>query len=359
MRCKRLAQHLVFFLTFAASIIILPGYTSTALAAQGQRPPTPVETAPVRVGQATSEARVVGSLLANEAATIRPEIAGLILEIHFKEGDSVEQGTLLVTLDPLELQARLDRSSAERELAKLKFDRARDLYERKKLVSAQDYDEASATLKQAEAQQRLDEVRLGKTRLSAPFNGSLGLRRVSPGDYVEAGDAIVDVTSTNPIKLEFRLPEKYTHWVKVGDNVTIRVDALPQQQFPGTIYAIDPSLDTRTRTLLIRAKLENPEARLHPGMFARVSVELAKRDQALWIPEQALVPRGEKQFVYRLLDGKSALTEVTTGQRLAGEVEIVQGLDATETIITAGHQKIGDGSPVKSVPETEAKAEVR
>lgn len=324
--------------------------------AQGQRPPTPVETTPVRTGEAISEARVVGSLLANEIATVRPEIAGLILEIHFEEGEEVEQGALLVTLDPHELQAQLDRSTAERELAKLKFDRARDLYERKKLVSAQDYDEASATLKQAEAQQRLDEVRLGKTRLTAPFSGSLGLRHVSPGDYVEPGDAIVDLTSTNPVKLEFRLPEKYTHRVKPGDSVTIRVDASPEETFTGTIYAIDPGLDARTRTLLIRASLENPDNKLHPGMFARVSVNLAQRDRAMWVPEQALVPRGGEQFVYRLVDGRSVLTAVTAGQRVAGEVEITQGLRAGDIVITAGHQKIGDGSPVQSVSTAEAKA---
>ncbi len=322
---------------------------STALSApQGKRPPMPVETAPLRLGPKTIELRAVGSIKANEAVTIRPELAGRIQGIHFEEGEKVKQGARLITLDSDEYRARLDQSTADARLAKLNFNRARDIYQ-KKLASKQDYDEAQAKLKAAEASQELDRVRLKKTTLRAPFSGTLGLRSVSPGDYVEAGDDIVTLVNADPVKVEFQLPGRYATGVQPGQEVKITVDAFPGEVFVGAVYAMAARLATGTRTLLIKAKIPNPDDRLRPGMFARVKTVLDRQDETLWLPEHALVPRGTRHYVFQVEGGVAHLVEIRIGQRLEGEIEVVSGLTPGSIVVTAGQMKIRDGTRVRAI----------
>lgn len=318
--------------------------------AHAQPPPAavPVETAPVDVARSSLDAQAVGSLAANEAVTVRPEIPGRIATIHFREGEHVRAGERLVSLEADEYRARLAQSAAEADLARLNFQRSEDLY-RQKAGSRQDFDAALAKLKAAEATRELDQVRLAKTAIAAPFAGVLGLRRVSPGDYVEAGDALVTLVNDDPVKLDLRLPERYANSVHQGQRVRLRVDALPQREFTGEVYAIDPALDPATRTLVVRAKVPNGDGLLRPGMFVRASTVLEQRDQALWVPEEAIVPRGARQFVYRVVDGKASEVEVTLGLRDRGRVEVLSGLGAADTVITAGQMKLRDGTPVQAV----------
>ncbi len=304
-----------------------------------------VETAPVRTDTAIVEAQAVGSLRANESVMIRPEIAGRIARIEFAEGERVAKGARLVALDADELKAQFEQARADAELARLNFERARQLLP-KKVITQQDYDQAAARLIEAEARQALAKARLEKTVLRAPFDGTLGLRRVSPGDYVEAGHDIVNLESIDPVKLDFQLPERYAGDMREGQRVKAAVDAFPQETFSGEVYAVSPSLDSATRTFMLRARIPNPRGRLKPGMFARASVVLGERANALWVPEQAIVPRGREQFVFRVVEGRAALTKVETGQRRVGEVEISSGLGAGETVVIAGHAKLRDGAPV-------------
>jgi membrane fusion protein (multidrug efflux system) len=322
----------------------------TLLPALAQPPgqAVPVETAAVQAARASLEVQAVGSLAANEATTVRPEIPGRIAAIHFREGQRVRAGERLVGLEADEYRARLAQSVAEADLARLNFQRAEDLY-RQKAGSKQDYDSAIAKLKAAEATRELDQVRLAKTEITAPFAGVLGLRRVSPGDYIEAGDVMVSLVNDDPVKLDLRLPERYANSVRPGHRVRLRVDALPQREFSGEVYAVDPALDSATRTLVVRAKVPNGEGLLRPGMFVRATTVLEQRDQALWIPEEAIVPRGARQFVYRVADGKAGEVEVTLGLRDRGRVEVLTGLAATDTLVTSGQMKLRDGTPVQAV----------
>jgi membrane fusion protein (multidrug efflux system) len=311
----------------------------------GQPPAMPVEAAPVRVGTVSLEVSMVGSLEANESVVIRSEIAGRISSIAFSEGQKVSENAVLVKIDPSEYRAQLEQIKAAVELNELNFERAKPLHQ-ENLISQQAYDEIEAKLKESKANLSLAQARLDKTVIRAPFGGRLGLRQVSPGDYVQPGQAIVNLEDLDSLKLDSRIPEIYLAQVRTGQTVHVRVDALPDRTFTGQIYAIDPRIDEATRTILLRARIPNPEGALRPGIFARVSLLLDQRQEAVLVPEQAIVPIGQDQFVFRVVEDKAALTKVMIGLRREGEVEIVEGLGANDTVVTAGQTKIFDGASI-------------
>ena len=317
----------------------------------------PVEAAPVKAGTVSEEVETVGTLQANESVVIRSEIAGRIIGIDFSEGQAVQDGSVLVRIDPAEYKAQAEQAGAVLQLNQMNYDRARQLNE-EKLLSPQAYDEIVAKLKESQANLALFQARLDKTTLRAPFSGRLGLRLVSPGGYVQPGQAIVNLEDIGAIKIDFRIPEVYLGRVHTGQTVNLQADAMPERMFEGQIYAIDPRIDDASRTILLRAHVPNPRGDLRPGMFARVKLVLAKRPNAILIPEQALVPMGQDQFVYRIVDGKAALTKVKIGRRLEGLVEIVEGLRTNDTVVTGGQTKIFEGAPVMVIDPSAAKPEV-
>ncbi|MGH8581815.1 MAG: efflux RND transporter periplasmic adaptor subunit [Gammaproteobacteria bacterium] len=309
-------------------------------------PPSPVLVAPVRQAPARESLEAIGSLRANESVVLRPELAGRIAGLHFDEGRAVAQGATLVTLDASEHKAELAQREAAVTLWTLKAKRARDLLG-KRVMSAQESDEIEAALKEARAGMAVARARLEKTTLRAPFHGLLGLRRVSPGDYVEAGQDLVNLEDIDPIKVDLALPERYAGRLQSDQDISITVDAYPNETFRGSVYAVNPRLDAATRSLALRATIDNPGGRLRPGMFVRARVEVAVKDDALWVPEQALVPLGKTQNVYRIESGKARLTEVAIGLRVPGEVEITRGLKAEDVVVTEGQTRLRDGAVVR------------
>jgi len=181
------------------------------------------------------------------------------------------------------------------------------------------------------------------------------LRQVSLGDYVQPGQTIVNLEDLSSLKVDFRIPEIYLGRVKTGQRVDIQVDAFSDRAFSGKIFAIDPRIEEASRTILIRARIPNPKIQLRPGMFVRVSIVLGERPNAILIPEQAVVPMGQDSFVFRVVDGKAALTKIKIGQRRMGEVEILEGLTPKDTVVTAGQMKIRDGAPIKILDPVGAK----
>jgi membrane fusion protein (multidrug efflux system) len=315
----------------------------------GESPPMSVKAAPVTRETLNVEVTAVGTLRADETVVVRPEIAGRVAVIHFKEGQAVRQGDPLITLDRDEYQAQLASSAAQLALEESSFQRLQDL-NRKNLTSQQNLDEARARLDAARAQQQLNQVRLDKTVIRAPFDGTVGLRQVSPGAYVKIGDDIANLESLGSMKLDFRVPETYLARLQAGQTLAVRVDAYPDQLFDGAIYAIEPGVDEETRTVLLRARLPNKNNKLRPGLFARVSLVLERRENALVVPEQAIVPVGQKTFVYRVVEGKVAMTPVTLGLRRPGQVEIVEGVNVGDMVVTDGQLKIRDGAAVTVMP---------
>lgn len=315
---------------------------------QDPPPVLPVAVARVRLAPAMEQLEAVGTLLANESVILRPEIAGRIRSLNLQEGQPVKQGEVLVVLDPSEYQAQMAQIQAQLELWQLKSSRHKALIDRK-LLSKQEYDETQASLKEAQAGLDLARTRLEKTLLRSPFAGKLGLRRVSPGDYVEAGAALVNIESIDPIKVDLRAPERYAGRLRAGQTITVQVDAYPDKRFEGRIYAVDPKLDESSRSLVLRGRIPNPKGELRPGMFARATLNLGESAFALWMPEQALVSVGEEQFVYRVVDEKALFTRVETGSRRLGEVEIREGLKAGDMVVTDGQMRIQDGMAVRVI----------
>ncbi|MEK6594188.1 MAG: efflux RND transporter periplasmic adaptor subunit, partial [Pseudomonadota bacterium] len=310
----------------------------------------PVKTGIVKTGTIAEEVSAVGTLLANEAVMIRPESDGRIAEIHFSEGQLVRKGDKLVSLDTSEVEAQLAAADSELTLNRSRMQRAEEL-QAKNFISAQALDEARENQNRSAARQMEVKARLGKMTVRAPFEGVAGLRQVSPGAYVKAGQDIARLEGIGTLKADFRVPEVFLRKIRVNQAVQIGVDAFPGESFRGAIYAIEPSVDEQTRTVLLRAKIPNPGVRLKPGMFARVTLVLEIRENAVIVPEQALVPRGGERFVFRVVDGKALLAKVEIGLRRPGEVEILQGLKAGESIVVDGQIRLQDNAPITVVQE--------
>lgn len=305
----------------------------------------PVRIAPVTQTVVTNTATAVGSLIANEAVIVRPEIAGRVTEIHFKEGERVAAGVKLFSIDSAEIEAQRAASDADLTWSQQRYNRAVELYQ-KNFISSQALDEARANLARSKARIAEDDARLRKSQVKTPFAGTLGLRMISPGAYVKAGDDIVRLEDTSVMKVDFRIPETYLARLRREQEVTLQVDAYPERTFKGRTYAFESSIDEKTRTVLVRARVPNADGSLKPGMFARVSVVLESFANALVVPEEALVPRGGQVFVFKVVEGKALLTPIETGSRTPGQVQIVKGLAAEDRVVTDGHQKLQNGMMV-------------
>lgn len=330
-----------------------PPATQPASAPAAGGPPQIMAALPVKAAQAKREAvaakvEAVGDLLAGESVVLRPEIVGRIAAIRFEEGHKVRAGEVLVELNAEEQRSALAQSQSSVQVEQQSFQRIRDV-RAKNLVSQQQYDEALARLQNAQALLERDRVRLSRTVLQAPFDGIIGLRQVSLGDYVSPGQALVNLESVDPIKLDFKLPEKYAGKVAKGLKLQVTVDAWPGRVFSGEIQAVDPRLDEATRTVKARARLANADLALKPGMFAHVVLDLGKERPALFVPEQAVEAKGSKAMLYRIIDGKAVLATVKTGERRPGFVEIAEGLGDGDWVVTDGQLKLRDGMPVSII----------
>ncbi len=307
-----------------------------------------VEAAPATAATAALNVKAIGSLQSDESVQIASEIAGRVTEIPLAEGTAVAEGDILVKLDDALARAEVDDMQARYEFAKGNLGRANTLA-RSGNVTERARDEATANSATAQAALELAKVRLAKHVMRAPFSGVVGIRKVSPGAYIAVGQPIVNVEKIDTLKVDFKLPELYLEDVKIGQTVEITVDALPGRTFEGTIYAIDPMVDVNGRALVIRAKLANPEQLLRPGLFARILVKGTEGRSVVVVPESAIVPRGTEKIVYAIENGKAVETRVTLGERREGLVEIVAGLKTDAMVVTAGQQKLRNGSPVEVV----------
>ncbi|VXB80783.1 Efflux transporter periplasmic adaptor subunit [Pseudomonas sp. 8BK] len=288
-----------------------------------------------------------GSLRPDESVMIRPEIAGRVAQLHFREGQRVEAGALLVSLDDAVARAELAQAQANLNLAEKNFQRAQMLFKRG-ASNAQALDEASAQQQASRASLALSQARLDKTRILAPYDGVLGLRAVSPGDYLSEGQDIVNLEVLDPLKVDFRIPQKAVSQIRLKQLIEVSLDAYPGERFNGEIFAINPRLDEAGRSQAIRAHISNSDGRLSPGQFVRVSVILAERPNALVIPEEAIMPVGDKLLVNLVVAGKVEVRELKLGKRLVGKVEVLEGLQGDETLISAGWQKVRAGAPVRT-----------
>lgn len=311
-----------------------------------------VEVVQPRQALVRDELITFGSLRSDESVMIRSEIAGRLDRLHFREGQPVAAGALLLSLDDSIARAELAQAQANLSLAERNFQRGQMLFKRG-ASNAQALDEAQAQQQAARASLALAQARLDKTRIHAPYAGVLGLRQVSPGDYLGVGQDIVNLEVLDPLKVDFRIPQKAVSQIRLEQAVEISLDSFPGERFVGAISAINPRLDEVGRSQAIRATLGNAEQRLKPGQFVKVAVILAERPQALLIPEEAVMPVGDKQMVSLVVDGKVEVREIQLGRRQAGQVEVRRGVSLGDTLISAGWQKVRAGMAVRTKPAGE------
>ncbi|MCE1172652.1 MAG: efflux RND transporter periplasmic adaptor subunit, partial [Azovibrio sp.] len=306
-----------------------------------------VEVTRVSAASFADETTAVGTLKSNESVVLRPETSGRIAAIHFKDGQVVRRGALLLSLDAGIQEAELQQARANLALAQANQQRNEDLFQ-KKFISQQSLDNTKAALKVQEASVALAEARLAKTRIRAPFDGVVGIRNVSVGDYGKEGEELVNVEDIATLKVDFRLPEAYLGRLERGQTLEVSSDALPGVPFQATLEAVDPLVDVNGRSISCRALLPNREGRLRPGMFVRSRLVFGERKDALMLPEQAVVT-GARPRVFRVEEGKARAVTVQLGVRRDGRVEILEGLALGDTVITAGQMKVRDGMPVRPV----------
>ena len=312
-----------------------------------------VEVAQARRGAVTVTVEAVGTAQAKEAVTITSKVAGVVTRIHFSEGRRVTVGTVLVELDSGALEAERDEMRAERDTAQRLYARALKLFETRNIPRVQ-LDELYGELMAAEARVRADEARLADYVIRAPFDGRLGLRRVSVGALINPGTAITTLDDASSVKVDFRVPEVVLAHIAAGQPVTARSAAYPGRAFEGRVTTIDSRVDPVTRSIEVRAEFANADHALRAGMFLTSTLTTASRTGAVLIPEEAVVSSGESQFVFTVTENKVTRQEIVAGEYAGGEIEVLSGLDAGDTVIVGGVQKVRDGSRVKIVPATRA-----
>lgn len=328
------------------------GPSARANGADASRPVT-VEAVRVQLMKLTDDAQSVGSLRSRQSVMLRPEVSGRVLRLNFKDGERVRKGQLLVQFDDQLQQAQMKQSQAELSIAQANHKRNQELLAQN-FVSQRSLDESAANLEVAQARLALAQATAERLRIVAPFDGIAGIRNVSVGDYLKDGADIVNLEDIDTVYVDYRLPERYQTQVKPGQRVSVELDALPGRSFEARVQAVDPLIDANGRSIGVRASIPNRQLLLRPGMFARVSTLFGVRERARVVPEEAIVPQGGRQFVIKLVPGPdndtlvSRRVEVKVGIRRPGQVEIIEGLQEGDTVVTAGQQRLQrDGSPVK------------
>jgi membrane fusion protein (multidrug efflux system) len=313
---------------------------------------TGVTLAPVIVEPIRRNTKAVGTLHANESIMIRPEISGRVRQVLFQEGQAVEKDAFLIELDDSELQAELAQAAAQLKVSRLTYERIKQLdLDGKRYVPKQQLDEVAGSLQVAQAAHVLYSTRLAKTKIRAPFAGLTGIRRISPGDFVTAGQDLVNLEDVRILKIDFKVSETLLRHIVPGQSVEVTTDAYPGETFQGTVYVVDPKVDMSTRSVQARARIPNVNYRLRPGMFAQLTLFFGQQERALLVPEEAVIPQKDKTFVYRAEGGTARWTEVQLGMRTRGYVQVRQGLQEQDVVVRVGHHKLQDGVRIRSLTE--------
>lgn len=333
----------------AADAHAAPGALASEGKANAAADQVVVEAAPVQVANLIDDVQAVGSILANEAVVLRPEISGRVAQIRFTEGQRVRRGAALVELDDSVPRAELAQAEAQLALARSNFERTRDLA-KQGFVSESAQDQTASALKVQDAAKALAQTKLEKSTIRAPFDGVVGVRLVAIGDYVKEGQDLVPIQDTATVKAEFHVSERYLAQLKSGQRVEVDSDALAQRRFNARVDFVDPRVDANARSVLVRARVVNADGALRPGMFVRVRLVFDQRARALTVPEEAIVPapgaKGSRNYVYRVVGSgdqtRAVRTEVELGLRRDAVVEVTRGLAAGDRVVTAGQIKLRD-----------------
>ena len=316
--------------------------------------PVVVEAGKVTRMRLESDTTAVGSLRSNQGVMMRPEVSGRIVKLGFADGQRVQRGQLLVQLDDTLQQAQARQAEAQASIARTNLQRSRELLAQN-FVSQSAVDQNAAALEVAAAQVALAQAQLVRMRVLAPFDGVTGLRSVNIGDYVKDGADLVNIEDNSSVWVDFRLPERYLGQIRPGQIVYLAMDAVPGPGYQAKVVALDSQLDASGRSVLVRSRLVNADGKLRSGMFARARVVFSVREAALVVPEEALVPQGDQQFIVKLIAGAQGLVTqrvpAVIGQRANGKVELLAGVVEGDAVVLAGQARLmrADGLPVRVV----------
>jgi len=333
-----------------AGLLVASGCGKRTTAGTGGPPPIQVIAIEAKRQAVAETLSLPGTIAANEMVEVKAETDGIVQEINFAEGERVDKGRILVKLDETKLAASLAEAEACLKLSQANYDRAKQLYQ-DKLISQQEYDQAASTFAVSQASVDLQRRQLKDARVHAPFAGIVGARQISPGQVITRNTTLTWLVDLDTVKVEVKVPERYLRQLQVGQPLEFTVAAFPGEKFRGEVYFISPQIDESTRTALIKARIPNSEGKLRGGMFASLDLTLQLRDDAIVIPEPALMSNGDNFSVF-VVDGEgnAQVRPIEVGLRLAGKAEVLKGLSAGEKVVVEGVQKLRPGAPVKLAP---------
>jgi len=288
-----------------------------------------------------------GTLVANEAVDLKPEISGKVTGLFFREGEPVSKGKLLVKLNDADLQAQLQKINAEIKLSDEKLNRYKQLLSIQG-VGREEYDVATNQLMALKADAEVLRVQISRTNITAPFHGVLGLRNISEGSYITPTQIVTTIQQLNPIKIDFSVPERYANLIKKGTSINFTIEG-SRTSYQGTVFAFEPGIDVATRSLKIRATAVNSGNKLRPGAFAKIELVLDKNENAIMVPTQAIIPVLKGQQVYISKNGKAEAVPVETGLRNETMVEILSGLSKGDSVVTTGVMGLRPGVALKLI----------
>lgn len=320
----------------------------------GYNAPTKVIITVVEPQRLVDDIQALGTAKANESVEIKPRISSVVTRVAFEEGQLVQKGELLLELENSEILAGLAVAQASLSESRSSYNRSKSLIDTQ-AISASDLEQLQAAMQVDVAEVEAARARLSHTSIRAPFTGRVGLRRISPGGFVDTSTVITTLDDTETIKLDFSIPE--TFLTVVSEDMAIAAMSLvyPDRIFRGRVASIDTRLDPVARSVQVRAIMPNPDGALKPGMFLTVDLQ-RDRGEVLVAPEESIVPEGSQQFVYLVQDGVAKKQAVTLGRRVPGSVEIITGLSAGDMVITEGTHKVRNGSQVEVLNQRAAES---
>jgi len=322
------------------------GKNPTEPGGQKNTAPSPVHGYILQASDVENSIEVNGSILAWEEVQLMAEIAGRIEQISFTEGTAVKKGQLLVKINDADLRARFLQVASKLSLEEKSITRLSKLISSGG-VSQQEYDETEARIEDLKGEKSFLQSQLDKTEIRAPWDGKIGIRSVSEGAVVSMGTTIATLRQVNPVKVEFKIPERFAALVQKGNVFTLRTDYLANETIKGTVVMTEPGIDPATRTLLLRGKIDNKSEKLIPGTSARISLMLDSIRNAFMVPDKAIKPviRGKEIIVVR--NGIAKIIPVEMGLRISNKLQIMGDIQVGDTIITSGIMQLKEGMPVQ------------
>lgn len=335
---KKFTWFIIFILVIITAIIfynkiykVLPAENKSQ---EGKNKEMKVTGFIVKSKKLSNQLEAGGTLLSSEEVELHPEISGRVIKLNIDEGNFVKQGTLLVKINDAELQAQLLKQQAQKQIAEKNEHRLKELLANNG-IGQQDYDAVLLQLNNIKADIEITKAQLDKTEIHAPFSGKLGLKQISTGAYVTPNTVIATLQQVDPLKLDFFIPEKYSNQIKKGAIVKFKMDNIPTE-FTGQIYAIEPRVDNASRSIQVRAFVDNSKGVLNPGAFTKIILDIDDLPDALLIPSQCIIPEAKGKKVIICKNGMAEFRKVIVGLRSESDVQIIEGLQEGDTIVAGG-----------------------